>query len=42
MHYPCLRADVRHGGEISLHESREMSSSLLIREFAVGKSEICE
>ena len=42
MHYPRLRAEVCHGGEVGLYESSEMGSSLLIREFAVGESKICE
>lgn len=42
MHYPRLRADVRHRGEVGLHESSEVGSSLLVREFPIGESMICE
>ena len=42
MHDPSLRADVGHRGEVGLHESSEVGSSLLVREFAVGESKSCE
>lgn len=42
VHDPRLGADVCHGGEVGLHESSEVGSSLLVGEFAVGESENCE
>lgn len=42
MHDPRFRADVRHRGEVALHESSEVGSSLLVGEFAVGESETGE